>query len=273
MRLSGSKTISQAFAWLGERFRIVTTLVGLFLLLPGAVYVVALGRVQGQLFANPAQMASLGGAFVAVWVLNLLVQLAGMAALCAAFSARESLTAVEAIGAGLRSLPTVIAAMLVFGIAYFIAFFGGGMLFTTLGAATRSFAMIFMAIIVLLSGTFYVAIRFSLTLPVAVNDGVRSPVTALARSWRLTRGNAFKLFLLYLILYLAFSAVIGLVLSISGQFVVANGASALPELGSSLILAVTIAGVLVNTVLIAVIAAAHAQLTGDAVESFSETFA
>ena len=54
----------------------------------------------------------------------------------------------------------------------------------------------------------YVLVKLSLSLPVIAIDKVHNPFTALARSWRLTKGNSFRLFLFYLLLFIVYLVIV-----------------------------------------------------------------
>ena len=115
----------------------------------------------------------------------------------------------------------------------------------------------------------YIGVKLSLTGPVIAIDKVFNPVTALTRSWGLTKGNSVRLFLFYLLLaivYLVISTIVG---AIIGALTFALGTSA----------ALTVSGVvsgilsaIVTVVFIAVIAAVHRQLSGPSAEAVSATF-
>ena len=95
-----------------------------------------------------------------------------------------------------------------------------------------------------------------------------NPITALARSWKLTKGNSLRLFALYVLLVIAvlvLSLVLGMVFALFGV------------LGETIgLLATAIGGGLVSmaftTIMLAVLAAVHRQLTGGTAQGTAETF-
>ena len=96
-----------------------------------------------------------------------------------------------------------------------------------------------------------------------------NPIGALARSWRLTKGNSFRLFLFYFLLMLALLIVTGLANMVLVLLFAAIGGQ-LEMIGiaatSSLLNAIF------SVVVLSVLASVHRQLAGETTEAISETF-
>ena len=102
-----------------------------------------------------------------------------------------------------------------------------------------------------------------------VKEGVANPVTALQRSWRMTKGNSFRLFAFYfllvialLVLMMVISLVVGLVLALFGPGAQTFGSALMGSLMNALW----------ATIFLAVLAAVHDQLGGTSKAHISETF-
>lgn len=115
----------------------------------------------------------------------------------------------------------------------------------------------------------YLFVKFSLVAPVVAIEGVRNPIAALTRSWRLTKGNSFRIATFILLLFVTIgivttlaSMVLGLVFALFDQGVADIGNAAVASL--------------VNTVLgvifVLVLAAVHGQLAGPSSQQLASTF-
>src|SRR5690606_10323466 len=115
----------------------------------------------------------------------------------------------------------------------------------------------------------YAMVKLSLGLAVIAIDRVSNPIAAISRSWQLTKGNSFRLFLFYLLLVIVYF-VISLVASmIVGALVLALGTSVALTVNGVLS---GILGAILTVVFVAVIAAIHRQLSGPSAEAVSATF-
>ena len=105
--------------------------------------------------------------------------------------------------------------------------------------------------------TCYIVVKLSLVAPVIAIEGERNPVRALRRSWKLTRGQSFRLFLFYLLLLVAFMAlsvvitlVLGLPFALAGEQAALLGEGVLSGLVNAVMVVVAVC----------VLAAVHTQL-------------
>lgn len=109
----------------------------------------------------------------------------------------------------------------------------------------------------------YFAARFATLLPVVVNEGLYNPFSAIARSWRLTRGNGAKIFgfllLVWFVMLIVQSAILG---TFGWPLLTSFAAGQFPSIGLLLLfgLAITVTSVVVAMITCAVPVAIHGQL-------------
>ncbi len=134
-----------------------------------------------------------------------------------------------------------------------------GMFLPMLLAAILSGIATFVGFIFLLVPGIYLAIKFSLTGPALVAEGIRSPVDALKRSWELTKGNSLYILAFYLII----GIVGGIAVGVSGAISTAIFTMILPE-SASLLVSAIISGIfqtIFNIVILFVGIAIYRQLS------------
>lgn len=218
MKLDLSATWDGAMEMLRANREIVLVLAGVFFFLPSLAF---------SLFVPDAGMETAGGgqepnieamvaafeAFMAEywWALLLfsLVQSIGVIATLAALGDPARPTVSESIKRGVTMLPTIIGAQILSGLAIFAPY----LLVVLLAGIAGSQAIGVLLLIFALPVVLYVMVKLSLSTPAIAIEKQRNPVTALTRSWALTKGNSARLFFFYLLLLVALivvSMVIGL---------------------------------------------------------------
>jgi hypothetical protein len=106
-------------------------------------------------------------------------------------------TVAEALKIGFRKVFSYIGAYLIAGFAIALA------AFVLIGlTAAVSTALAFVGVIALFLILAYAMVKLSLVPAVLVKEDVANPITALSRSWRLTKGNSFRLFFFYFLIVL-----------------------------------------------------------------------
>ena len=169
------------------------------------------------------------------WALLLLalIQAVGSIALLAILGDRDRPTVGDAMGRGLRFLPTQIGAQILTGFAILAPPTIG----VALGAAIGSEGIAGLLGLLMLPVTLYLLVKFSMSSPAIAIERIMNPITALGRSWRLTKGNSFRLFLFYLLLVAAFTVlsmiatlVFGLVFALGGEHVALIGQALISSL-------------------------------------------
>jgi hypothetical protein len=283
MTFNGNLAWQQAVAAVGAHRAVLVPVAGVFFLLPALIGGFFLADVQAAMLANPALMAGGltgdSGKIIGIGFLSGLIQATGTMALLALLTDRNRPTVAEAIGLGLRALPTLIAAAMLSGMAFLLAVIVLSMLAGLLTFAAGTVAVSFVVGVVMIVAVAYGATKLSLLLPVIVIDRVFNPLAALVRSWRLTRGHSVRLFFFYLLLliaYLVIAIVFGLVLSVfvgGGMAAMTGGAA---QTGAGALLAMSLVsglmGAAASVLLTAILAAIHHQLRGAPPETVSATF-
>jgi len=269
MKFDMSAAWRDATAMMSGNREVLLIVAGLFFLLPSVALSLSIGGMQEAMLADPENMeAMLFEIYTGWWwllILVILAQFVGYLSLLALLRDSGRPTVGEALKTGVTALLPAIG-------AYILTVLGLGLTVGVLigiAVASDSAALGFIAGLLAFVAAVYIGVKLSLTGPVIAIDKVFNPVTALTRSWGLTKGNSVRLFLFYLLLaivYLVISTIVG---AIIGALTFALGTSA----------ALTVSGVvsgilsaIVTVVFIAVIAAVHRQLSGPSAEAVSATF-
>jgi len=268
---------TQATAMIGANRETIGAIAGLFFFLPS----LALALLAPELVNPPppapggdpqlaaqAMFNQMALTYSANWPVLLglsVVQFIGSLSLLALLTDRARPTVREALVKGISSILPYLAAQLLSGIA--VALVIG----VPLGilAVNAPPAVTVLAGFALVLAAVYLFIKFALVAPVIVIDGIRNPVAALARSWRLTKGNSFRIALFIVLLGLTIGIIATLVTAVVGLVFGAFGGT-IAEIGNGLMSALVNAAV--GVVFLVVIAAIHRQLTDGSAEALAATF-
>jgi hypothetical protein len=217
MQFDMNRTWSQALALVRKNFQLLALIAGVFMLLPSVLFYVAFPDILAMMSvtADPeameAQMLAAMPQLMTFGLLALLIQMVGYMAMVALMGSDRP-TVGESIMRGVKGLPALIGAAILFGVGYVagtvVLSLILGLIAALLGAASESAAAGFAAIlsIVIVVASLYVMVRFCLTLPAIVLDR-RGPLKALAQSWRLTRPRAWAIFGFFALLFIAYMVV------------------------------------------------------------------
>ncbi|PKP93990.1 MAG: hypothetical protein CVT75_05300 [Alphaproteobacteria bacterium HGW-Alphaproteobacteria-14] len=277
-KLDMGKAWTQATGLIGSNRDTIGAIAGLFFLLPA----LALALFAPEL-ANPeagpppsadpqvamqAILDQMAQAYADNWPLISAVsvlQFIGSLSLLALLTDRGRPTVREALSNGLGSTPSYFAAQVLAAFAVALAI---GLPVGLIAAAGSPVAAVLVGIVLAVAGI-YVFIKFSLIAPVIAIEGVRNPITALARSWHLTKGNSLRIFGFFILLFLTIGIIAALV---TGIFAVVFSAfdSQIASIGNGLVGAVINSGLTV--LFLVVIAAVHRQLAGQSPEGLVATF-
>lgn len=278
-KLDMGRAWTQTTGLIGSNRDTITAIAGLFFFLPSmvaAIFVPQLSNPQppaGPSGADPdtamqALMAQMSAVYAENWPLllaMLVVQFIGSMVLLALLTDRGNPTVGEALGTGIRSIPSYLAAQLLTGLGAGLA---AGLPFGLIAAFAPP-AVTLVAMLALIVLMIFIFVKTSLIAPVIAIEGERNPVNAIRRSWRLTKGNASRILLFLFLLMFTIgiiatlvSAVLGLVLSAIGEPVTTIGLN----LVSGLVNAV------VTVIFLVVTAAIHRQLAGPSSETLAQTF-
>lgn len=271
MKFDMGQAWNDAVSLLRANGQVVTVVAGVFFFLPNVALMMMLpgvteeaeSRVAGG--ADPeAALQALGALYGQIWWQILLVSLItaiGMLGLLALLTDRGRPTVGEALKSGLVYLLPYIGSQLLMTFIILVTALALALIAQVAGAAVGALLGVVAAVAMI-----YIYVKFSLTVPVIVIEKVANPVRALGRSWALTKGHSIRLFVFYLLLFIAL-VVIALV---TGLIAGLLGALTSPVLVSSLFNAAVNAIAIV--VYLAVVAAIHRQLSGGTGETRGEPF-
>lgn len=277
-KLDMGKAWTQATGLIGANRDTISAIAGLFFFLP----TLALALFAPEL-ANPEPAASpnadpqaamqamvdqMTQAYADNWILfaaTTLAQFIGSLSLLALLTDRARPTVRDALASGLGSLPSYLGAQLLSALGVALAI---GIPLGLVAAAGSPVAVALVGLVLVLVGL-YVFIKFSLIAPVIVIDGERNPIKALGRSWRLTKGNSFRIAAFLVLLFFTIGIIAALVTGILGLVFSAFGAQ-VATVGNGLVSAVVNTGI--GVIFLVVIAAIHRQLAGETPEGLAATF-
>lgn len=274
-KLDLERAWNEATALLSANRDVVLIVAAVFFFLPNVISTLILPSQDALIMQMEAMgdqpdpeeiFALFGDYFAGSWWIYLvfgLVQAAGVLGLLALLTDRSRPTVGEALAFGGKALIPYIVAQILLGLAVILT----PILLIALGAAINPGIAALLGIVGIVL-MIYIWVKFSLLSPVIAIERVMNPIKALARSWRLTKGNSLRLFALYVLLIVALlvlSLVAGLVFALFGV------------LGETVgLLATAIGGGLISmaftTIMLAVLAAAHRQLGGGSAEAARRTF-
>jgi hypothetical protein len=275
MKFDMGQAWNDALAILRANQQVVLVVAGVFFFLPNLALLLLMPVPAAEAEARAAAgnvdfgevLAAAGQIYAGNWwqlVLVSLLTAVGTLGLMALLTDRSRPTVGEALKTGVKCLLPYI------GVQILTGFIVGSILLLTIvvGSAAGLGPGLLVGVVGLVALT-YVLVKFSLTLPVIVIENVMNPISAIARSWALTKGNSVRLFLFYMLLLLVFgviAAVLGIVGSIAGLI---GGAEAATFVGALINAAVNMIGL---TVYLAVQVSAHRQLSGHASPAAADVF-
>lgn len=261
----------QASGMVRANAQILAVLAGVFFFLPSFAMAIFAPVPQADPEMGNAQMMQVMSAYYSssagLLLLVGVAQAIGILALLALLTDRRRPTVSDALRTGAISLLPYIGAQLLLGFAVGIAMLaaiGVGM-----SAGSRP-AGVMLGLLVAV-GAVHALVKTSLVAPVVVIEQVRNPITAIARSWSLTRGNSLRLLTFYALVLLAFIVVTmlaSIVIGIVTAFAMGTGG-----LGAAVAGVVSSAiGAVMVVYFAAIMAAVHQQLSGPSAGAIAETF-
>lgn len=274
MKFDMSAAWNEAMRLVGANKDVLFVIAGVFFFLPNVAFMLLfagdMAAIEATQAANPdpeAVGAAMMAFYASVWWVLLLVALVqgvGMLGLLTLLSDRARPTVGQALATGAKLLLPYIAAQVIITFllaAIFVVPFA-------IGAAAGAVTGILVGIVAV-AVLAYVFTKLMLVSPVIAIERVTNPFAAIARSWRLTKGNSLRLFFFVFLIGVAL-IVVGSVLGMIVGVVFAFGGPESALIGQSLVS--SLVNALFVTLLLAVLAAIHRQLTGGSPETISETF-
>jgi len=259
MKLDTTQSWQRAHGAVIANLDAIMALAGVFFLLPALVLDLLAPQSMPTITANmtPDAMAS---ALESLWLKLapyalpvLAMNTLGTLTLVALLGTAARLTVAQAIIRALRGLLPYVAAQLAFGLMFSLV---GGLVVSAL--ALGGARMQGLAVVVVIAGMLYAVVRLTLVAPVMLAEGVRNPLQALAKSWRMSAGNvaAMGLFmaLMFVVLLVVRMAGVGLVGSLAALI---GGAEAARITGAVIS---ALAGTVFSVYFAALITRFHAQL-------------
>ncbi|HYD25374.1 MAG TPA: hypothetical protein VEB68_11305 [Croceibacterium sp.] len=269
MKFDMSAAWRDATTMISANREVLLIVAGIFFFLPSVILGFAVGDLQEMMLADPENVQQAMLSIYTEWgwlfALVMVASMVGYLALLALLRDSSRPTVGEAMKTGLVGLLPAIGTYLVLTVGLSVA------VGVVLAAAAVSgvAALAALALLVAMAFVVYVFVKVSLSGPVIALEKVFNPFGVLARSWRLTSGNSFRLFLFYLLLIVAYVVISVVVAMVTGALVLAIGQSA----------AVTVSAILnglissaATVVFVAVLAAVHRQLAGPSAEAVGATF-
>jgi hypothetical protein len=276
MKFDMGRAWSDAVALLSANRQVVLIVAGVFFFLP---YLALMLLMPDQIAEMQSAGASTGGAdpqvafnavmefYGSIWwalVLMAVIQGIGMLGLITLLTDRARPTVGQALASGAKAflpyLGTQILQMILLALIVLVPI--------TIGALISPVVAVLLGLVAAV-GAIYVMTKLSMTIPVIAIDRVMNPVRAMTRSWRLTKGNSVRLFFFYVLLFVVMLVITLVLASITGLLSVFSARE-----GSAIIGGVIngLMNMIVVTLLLAILAAVHRQLSGDTPEQLSETF-
>lgn len=287
MALNGARVFSESLRISRERFGSLLGIVAVFIVIQiviSGIMAIVMGgaMIAGMAGMSPqADLASMAGfgagailGIVIFYIVYILIAFAQYGSLSAMASPLQRLSFGDALSAGLRSSPTTLGVAILSMIAYVVVAFVFGLALAMLATVLGSAGSV-VSLVIFVGALVYFASRLVPIMPVIAVEGVRNPVTALTRSWSLTKGHTLKIVLLngafivvaLLLLGLAFVPFFS---SIQG----AQATGTAPDIGNMFITfgLALVAGVILMIFGSAFQAVIHAELAGHAGEDLALTF-
>jgi len=277
-KLDMGQAWSEASALLGANRDTIGAIAGLFFFLPSfaaALFVPELVNPEPARAASNDPQAVLDAAlgqmraiYADNWPLFLAISLAGLVgslAILTLLSDRGRPTVREALATAAKRLPSYLAAQII------SALLAGLAVGLPLGLVA-AFAPAWASVVVLLAAVvlvIYLVIKFALIAPVIATEGITNPLAAIARSWRLTKGNSLRIFVFLALLFLVIGIISALVQGIITLIFAAIGGE-VATIGNGVVSAII--NTLITVIFLVVIGAIHRQLAGEAPGRVAEVF-
>lgn len=274
MQFSASRAYTDAFQLLGSRFGMLVgiwlmffvAIIGLLAVFGGMLFAMMRQSVGG---ANP--LGGMSGSVIVFYLLYLVIIFAQQIALSRASAGREQDTFSVALGAGLRGALPMLGVVLIYMVVGLGAGIVIGLIFAGITASTQSAVVVFILGLLMLLIAFYLFARLCLVLPIVAIEEVRNPITAIAKSWKLTANNSIKIALAWGVIIIAVFVLYGI------GFMITVG---MPSPGNvpgpagsiAFFILMLVMGLTVGLYMVTLTTALYEQLSPSSIEQTAETF-
>ncbi len=278
MNFSGSRALSEGLEILKSRFGVLIATALIFYVAMFAVMAVFGGSLMqvammGAGGGDPGQaMAGMGLSLLLFYVLLYAVQFAMTLALMRLCSDRHAPSIGDAIGAGVRGVPTLFGAAILIGIVGLVVGLILGAIVGIIVATANSSAISLIVGLGFAVGAIYLFARMSMLVPVIAIDEERNPITAISRSWRMTDGAALKIALVYGAAIVAIIVLMFLMAGLTIGVGAMGGGAPNPAGIIGFVIGMVVVGLTVGLYMQTLVAAIHRQLSDKSVETATKTF-
>jgi hypothetical protein len=270
MKFDMNRAWREAAEMVAANREVLLIVAGLFFFLPSLAFALFVPAPTPSSGMTPeAAMAVLTQFYSANWPWFLLMAVAqtiGFLTVLALLRDQAKPTVGEALKRAVTGILPYLAAQILAALAIVVV----ASVFIGAASATGLGPLIALVVIAALVAMVYVMIKISLTPAVIAIERQNNPIAILRRSWTLTKGNSFRLFLFFALLFL----VVGIAaLVIGGAFGVLFalfGSGTASQVGESAISGLI--GAVATVYFVAILAAIHRQLAGPSPEAISRTF-
>lgn len=266
---------SRAVELVQANFQLLLIVAAVFLLLPNVALYMFLPNLQAIVdpMADPdvvaAQMTSMAGPLLGGGFFSMAFQLAGYSAMVALMGDNRP-TVGQALGSGIKTVPSLFAVAIMFFLLYFLGAMAIFVPISLLAGLAGSALLGFIGFIPVVLFVAWLAARTSMSMPVLVLENTLNPITAISRSFALTKPKQWPIvgfwaviIVIMVVASLIFTTVFGLVAAIAG-----TGLVSAVILG----LASGLTGMVYGMVLCAVAVAMYGQLAGPSADAIEDTF-
>lgn len=281
MPFSASRAFSEAFDILKSRFGV---LIGTALIFWVGLIVI-MGVFSGTLMAgvmasaaagtdpDPAAMfAGMGFSIVLFYLLIYAIQFAMVIALMRLCSDRHPPSIGDAIGTGVRGMPTMFGAVILLMIAGIVGGMVFGLIFGAISVGLNSGVLTVLLAIASLVLAILLYARLSMLTPVIAIDEERNPIRAISRSWSMTGPAMVKIALVIGLAAIVSGLVMFVLLFATIGSAVLSGGPPSPGGMIAFILGMVAFGVTVGLYFNALFAAIHRQVSGGGAAQASAAF-
>jgi hypothetical protein len=274
MKFDMTAAWSEAVRLLAANRQVIAVVAGVFFFLPYVAFMLLftnqMSALEASQAANPdpeAMGQAMLGFYGDIWWIVLIaavIQGIGMLGLLTLLSDRARPTVGEALKIGAKLLLPYFGAQLLISVLLGLLI----LLPIAIGTAVSATAGVLLGIVAVVV-FLYLFTKFLLAPAVIAIERQANPLTALGRSWRLTKGNSVRIFLFVFLLFVAvavvggvFSMVVGLVLALGGAETALIGQAVISGLVNAVF----------YVIFLGVLAAIYRQLAGASTEDVRETF-